>query len=1037
MAAPVHPPIRLQWPAAQPIAWQPDAAQRAVIEHERGHLRVLAGPGTGKTSVIVAAVRARLERGEPAGSMLVLTYGRMAAQELRTRLTVDALAVPVATTFHALARRLLFSGDPRLRLLGAPEQESVLHEIVRVSEHLPTEFEAARDSRGLTDQMRAFIASAQARGLGPGDLDDQDPLARAAGRVYGEYLDVMGLAGTLDYAELIRQARQLLATDPPASVRALRTIFVDEYQDTDPAQVRLLQQLAAHGAQVIAVGDPDQSIYGFRGADAAGLLQFDEVFALPSCTTIALGTTRRYGAELAEVAARVVPRNALGSIGVEQTKQHRAPQAAGPPGAAAFRVYETEAAQADHIADLLRRVHAGSSEVFADRQLQWSQMAVLVRSGSRDLPAFQRALTAAGIPVQIPQDDIPVFRSPAVRPLLDVLKAAADCDGGLTGQRAVDLLQSPLVGLESRQVTQLGRLLRRQAAVGGRTPAPSSELIASAVLDPGLLAGLPEALAEPAGRLGFVVEQTRLAILAGQPASALLDLVWNATPWPRRLRREALGGGRRAREANVVLDAVMELFAQAERSDDAFEQVRPVAEFLAQLADQAIPAAPDQQRPVGREAVALLTAHRAKGSQWPLVVIAGVQEGLWPDLRPRPALLTGGVDEGWRAQQLLDERRLFFVACTRAQEALLVCAVKSSAEDGPQPSPFLSLAAGPQPIVEVPGRPRRPLTPTGVVAGLREILADPASSPALRQAVWERLLDLGDRRDDQGRRVFPWADPRRWWGSREWTHNDRPWLAPDEPLALSASGVESYVRCPRQWFLERRAKAGAPASTRMAFGSLLHLCAEAVAGGELAPDEQEIADVLDQVWTAIGYAPGWQERFEREEAQRATRRLLTWMKNTPGEFVAAEREFEVDVELDGGEQATLGGKIDRIDRVGEQLVITDFKTGRPITHNAAAAHIQLGLYRWISELGGLGVPQDAIAQLVYVRHDPPAKAADTGAKTLTQDSPDVAEWVQPVLDAVTAGIRAQQAPARPGDHCRNCALITSCPARPEGLEVRP
>ena len=194
--------------------------------------------------------------------------------------------------------------------------------------------------------------------------------------------------------------------------------------------IRFLQQLAAHGANVVAVGDPDQAIYGFRGADADGLLRFDEVFAQPSCTTIALETTRRFGPQLADVATRVVPRNALGSVGVQQTQRHRRPTPAGPAGKATFRVYESEAAQADHIADLLRRVYAGSSEVF-DVQLDWSQMAVLVRSGSRDLPSLQRALTAAGIPVQVPQDDIPVARMPAVRPLLDVLKAAAGADGGL------------------------------------------------------------------------------------------------------------------------------------------------------------------------------------------------------------------------------------------------------------------------------------------------------------------------------------------------------------------------------------------------------------------------------------------------------------------------------------------------------------------------------------------------------------------------------------------------------------------------------
>lgn len=1030
-------PLRLRWPSPVVEHWTPDDAQRRVIEHQGGHLRVLAGPGTGKTSVIVAAVRERIRRGEPAGSMLVLTYGRMAAEELRQRLVVGAEAVPVVSTFHALAYRLLTASEPGLRLMGVPEQDAVLRELLAATGHLPPELEAARHSRGLAEQVRGFIAGAQSRGRTPLDSAEEDPLTAAAARLYGEYLDVIGLAHAMDYAELIRRATMVVEQDPPLAVRQLRTIFVDEYQDTDPAQALLLERLAAHGAHVVAVGDPDQSIYGFRGADATGLLRFDEVFALPSCTTVALGTTRRFGPQIAEVAARVVPRNALGAIGAEQVRRHRQPAADGPPGAVSFRLYESAAAQSDHLADLLRRVHAGSSEVFPGLQLDWGQMAVLVRSGTRDLPPLQRALTAAGVPVRVPQDDIPLSRVPALRPLLDVLKAAAGVDGGLTGARAVDLLQSPLGGMDARDVTRLGRLLRRQAAVPGHPVAPSGHLLVQALEDPDQLGPLPPDLARPAGRLAELLERARAAVAAHESPSALLDLVWNATAWPQRLRREALGGGRRAGDAHAVLDAVLELFAQAQRGDQAYEHVRPVAEFLEQLDAQVIPAAPDDQRSWQRDAVSLVTAHRAKGSQWPLVVVAGVQQGWWPDLRPRPVLLSGKPQQGWREEQLLDERRLFFVACTRASRALLVCAVCSSADDGLQPSPFLAAAAGDHPVVEVPGRPHRPLSPVGVVAGLRQILMDPASSPAMRHAVWERLQDLATRQDAQGRQVFPWAAPQRWWGHREWSEGHYPWYPPDQPLALSASAVDSYLRCPRRWFLERKVGATQTPSTSMAFGSLLHLCAEAIATGDLEPDEQQIADVLDGVWNALGYAPGWQERYEREEAQKATRRLLTWLKNTPGEFVAAEQEFALPVDLDGDETVVMRGTADRVDRVGEQLLITDFKTGAPVTGKAAAEHIQMGIYRWVAELGALGAPEQAIAQLLFIRHDPPRKDAEAGARLLRQDGPDVAQWVPPIVEAATAGIRAQVAVARPGPGCRTCALSSSCPARPEGAEVRP
>ena len=513
--------IRLNWPHPEIPTWRPDSAQRAVIEHEAGHLRVLAGPGTGKTSVIVAAVAERLDRGQTPDSILVLTYGRLAAQELRNRLTSGAGPVPVATTFHALAYRLLQSHDPGLRLMGAPEQETVLREIVRTTEHLPSALEPARHSRGLSDQLRGFITQAQSAGLAPAAAGTGGPMRSAAAGIYAEYLDIIGFAGAMDYAELIRRATELVAHDPPAAVRDVRTVFVDEYQDTDPSQVALLEQFAARGAQIIAVGDPDQSIYGFRGADAEGLLRFHEVFAQPGCETVALGGTRRFGPAIAQVAQRVVPRNALSGIPADKVRAHRNPQPLGDPeGRVAVRLYESEAAQADHIADLLRRVRAGSSEVFPGLQLDWSQMAVLVRSGRRDLPALQRALLAAGIPTEIARDDMPLALTPAVRPLLDVLRVAAGVDGGLTAERATALLESPLAGLDARQVARLGRLLRKQASAASPTaPQSSGQLIADSVRDPDLLPDVDPVLGRAVAALSQVLQTAGLQVAQGRPPS--------------------------------------------------------------------------------------------------------------------------------------------------------------------------------------------------------------------------------------------------------------------------------------------------------------------------------------------------------------------------------------------------------------------------------------------------------------------------------------------------------------------------------------
>ena len=345
----------------------------------------------------------------------------------------------------------------------------------------------------------------------------------------------------------------------------------------------------------------------------------------------------------------------------------------------------------------------------------------------------------------------------------------------------------------------------------------------------------------------------------------------------------------------------------------------------------------------------------------------------------------------------------------------------------------MALAAGDKSIVEeVSGRPRRPLTPVGVVAGLRQVLVDPQSSPAMRHAVWRRLRELADTTDSRGLRMFPWADPRTWWGHRTWTSNDTPWYGADAALPMSASGVQSYLRCPRRWFLERRVRASDAASTSLAFGNILHLCAQAIVAGDLEPDAQRIREVLDGVWHAVGYEPGWQARYEREQAQQATERLLTWMRNTPGSSWAP-RCLRRPVGPAVGEALRAVGRSTGSTGTG-RVVITDFKTGRPSTGPRSPPTCSSA-----STVGSLNSdsaprarPWPSCSSCARTHRSQP----EDGAKVMRQETPDVPGVARPVLESVAAGIRAELAVARPGSGCRTC-VASSCPADPQGAEVRP
>ena len=297
--APAYRLVRRPVPAAP--AARLDEAQQAVVDHSGGPLLVLAGPGTGKTTTIVAAVADRIERrGLDPERVLVLTFSRKAAAELRERITARLRRTtrdPLAMTFHsyayALARReFVLAGDEPPRLLSAPEQLLEVRRMLRGEAQdggarWPEALRPALATRGFAEEVRDLLLRAAERGLdgrGLGQLGKQrgrdDWLAAAA--FLDRYAARFDLAPVpaYDYAEIVRIAAALLTREEirQRERAAYDVVFVDEYQDSDPAQESLLLALAGDGRELIAVGDPDQSIYEFRGADVHALTEFGERF---------------------------------------------------------------------------------------------------------------------------------------------------------------------------------------------------------------------------------------------------------------------------------------------------------------------------------------------------------------------------------------------------------------------------------------------------------------------------------------------------------------------------------------------------------------------------------------------------------------------------------------------------------------------------------------------------------------------------------------------------------------------------------------
>ena len=563
----------------------------------------------------------------------------------------------------------------------------------------------------------------------------------AAGRFLEQYLTNLDHQGLTDYSDLIRRAT-IEAEAHRDELRArFRHVFVDEYQDTDPGQVALLRTLAGDGRDLVAVGDPHQSIYAFRGAEVRGILEFPTEFPRADgspADVVALRTTRRFGSRLLLASQRVAGRLALpGTIDPAAREAFHRPQAAPGPhgdGLVVVRTFDTERAEAEHLADLLRRAHLEDG-------VPWHEMAVLVRSGRVSIPPLRRALGAAGVPVEVASDEVPLVRDPAVLPLLDAVRAALELDNDdpddpryVDATRAAALLTGPLGGLDAGDVRLLARRLRtRERAAGhGRGPLPAALARAGPPRRRrARLPGRPEP-GRPTGRATArrssserSVETTPLAraralhalltssadeLASGGSAEQVLWRMWTSTDWPERLRRGVDQGGATARRAHRDLDAICALFDVAARVGEQRNRLG-VREFVDGLVAQEIPADTLAERGVRGSAVRLLTAHRAKGLEWRLVVVAHVQQEGWPDLRRRTTLLRADrigsdaeiVPPVSARQLLLEERRLFYVACTRARERLVVTAVASADDDGEQPSRFLDELG--VPVGAVTGRP--------------------------------------------------------------------------------------------------------------------------------------------------------------------------------------------------------------------------------------------------------------------------------------------------------------------------------------------
>lgn len=1032
--------------------------QLRVTGNTSRRLRVLAGPGTGKTATLVEAVANRIQvRGVAPAEILVLTFSRRAAAELSGRIT-RRLGLTTKTTLvrtlHSYAYSVVRAqaasrGEPSPRLLAAGESDRMVRELL--AGHLsdgvgpwPDQLTGALTSATFAAELREVLLRAAGQGIDPRRMVElgrrhKRPEWVAAGRFAKEYQQVsdlrQGISGfgvALDQAELTAAALGALGRDDilAAEQRRVRRIFVDEYQDVDPAQAALIGMLSGGADELVVFGDPDQAIYAFRGAEPTALrdIEVDDTVALTvsrRLSPVVLSATRAIAAALPvpgqhrSLSAPTVPTESDGTT------------ASG--GRVDVRVFPTAAREASFVADTLRRAHLLEG-------VPWGSMAILVRSVAAGLQAVTRACAVAGVPLLVGGRTQMLSAEPLVAGLVALLECGVS-PALLTGERALDLLSSPLAGMDALGLRRMRRALRSARPGEGS----SADLLAA------VLAGAPVPDSVPRDLRPLLLRMRELLYIAragaqGPSAEQLLWSLWRSCGLEEQLVAAVDRGGSGAQRADRALDTVLALFAMASDLADRLP-LAGVSAFIAEVRGQQLPGAPDLAR-VG-DAVALISAHASKGLEWDVVCVVGVQEGTWPDLRRRGSLLGGqemldlasGLPAGTPvAGMLAEERRLFYVAATRAR-ATLVCTGVTNQDV--TPSRFLQELAGCEDDLPLE---KDPVTVGGSRAGgrglhLTDLIAD------LRRAVTDPQTPDGDAAAAAGHLAqlaaagVSGAHPDDWYGLAARSTDAAP-IAPGAEIRVSPSLIESLNTCTLRAVLERRGGRTEPGQAQIE-GIVVHAMAHGLAIGV---SETDLRAEIENFLAGQDRLPPWQLDRTRRGLLLMLSAAQSWVRDNHPPRTLIGSELALDLAIppgqggpdqpdpeEGDHSVRLVGRVDWLSAKGDgSVVVTDFKTGGAVPTKAQAqANPQLAAYQAAVSLGAFpSAGRPGGAELVYLRSGSP--------KVMQQDVPtpgSTLTWLGTIRTAA-AHLASSGALAQENARCERCPVRTSCPLQNEGRQVR-
>lgn len=959
-----------------------DGDQRAVVAWAAEASGVVVGaPGSGKTTTLLSRVRELVASGVDPDHVLVLTPTRPAATALRDplalavgRATSGALARSVASFAFQLVRgaEVRRGAEPPQLLTGGDEDQIIrdllegdaLDEVGGVSRWPEWLSPAIRATRGFRGDLRAFLAECTDLGVSSADLADLAqhldlPVWASLASFSDEYRAVRAAmrGAHRDAADLAREAGAVLDDaradrDMLGRFADLRCILVDDAQELTPGGIDLLGACRALGIGVVAFGDPDVGSGAFRGATPENFARLTRELG----TTVALGTPHRGTPEQVDLVRQVASR--IGAAGV--VAHRRAPVGAPAMGSVRTYLLRSPAEEVDAISRLLRERHVLEG-------VPWGSCAVIAHD-SRQVAMLEAELAAREVPARASGPGLALGVQRPVRDLVRLVELGMIDPAEWSPDLVVDALLGTFGGLDPIELRRLRTALRHAEVSDGGTRS-ATELLVSGVRFPLELAGVDSREARRAVRLGETLAALHAQARSRATAHEMLWTAWERSSLARTWREASRGHGPLAEQADRDLDAVVALFQAAKRYTER-EPDGEASTFLRAVLDSDV--AEDRiEQPAVVDTVRVLTPAAAAGTAFDTVIIAGVQEGVWPNTR-----LRGGLLETWRLADVVqnpdlpaagmldrrraamhDELRLFVRALSRAENMLIVTAVD---DDDTGPSVLFEMLPTPEPAASIP---EHPLSLRGLVARHRRSLTAPRVAAAERAHAAGQLALLAAA-------GVAGAATEQWYGVAPPTSTAPLRDLEREDVRVSPSRLHALEECELDWVIADLG--GDRGGTTAGIGTIIHAALETAASGS----EDDLWAVVEERWGELVFDAVWRDKAERTRARDLVRRLAAYLRrfdDAGGRLIGAERHFEVPIPLPdaGSHGAVLSGDIDRVEVTPSgEVVIVDLKTGKnePQTDQKVADNPQLAAYQLAFSSGAIeqvaGLPSGGAKLLV-------------------------------------------------------------------------